>query len=745
MRSLRIAGGELRRLVSARPFLGAAAVVCVVPLLYCILYLWAFWNPYARLDKLPVAVVNVDRSVRSNGQTLHVGSDLATELRKDRQLDWRFVSAGQAQAGLKSGRYYMVLTIPADFSSSVASASGSAPHAATLRLQQNEARNLLASQIGDRVFSELRAALSATTSKGYLSTLFSGVAEVKRGMTTAGGGATSLSVGLRSASSGSTTLRGGIASAASGTRTLSSGLTTLASGSSSLAGGATRLAGGADRLASGLGTAATGARSVSTGSAGLASGASRLAGGLSSLAGGATQLHGAATTLAGGAAQVHSGLTAAVGQTNSAAASAAQLEGGATQVQQMLAAYIAAHPDAADLGTLETAAGAAGQVSSGLSELHTGLSSGAAQLGELETGAARLDGGSSQLASSLATYDAAVLQARSGAVSVAGGASTLARGASSLQAGVSTTSAGAGRLAHSAHRLASGAGGVAAGAATARSGGAALVTGIDQLLLGSDRLTGGLLTATAGAGRLAHSLKAGAASVPAYSGHEATAHATAMSDPVRLQTARVHPVPNYGTGFAPYFIPLALWVGALMTYFIVRPLSGRALASTLPDWSVSLAGLWPGAAITALQAVALVVVLELALGLHPVQPALLMLFALVSAFAFTAILQFLSATFGTAGKFVAIVLLMLQLTSSGGTFPLQLNPRFFQVINPWLPMTYVVGGLRQAISGGDLHRLAVETLVLLGFAAAAICGTMVTTHRRRTWTMARLKPVAMMQ
>ena len=133
MQSLRIARGELRRLVSARPFLLAMGVVCVVPLLYCVLYLWAFWNPYARLDKLPVAVVNLDQPVRSGGTTLHVGADLVARLRADKELDWRFVSAGQAQAGLTSGRYYMTLTIPADFSADVASAGSASPHDATHR------------------------------------------------------------------------------------------------------------------------------------------------------------------------------------------------------------------------------------------------------------------------------------------------------------------------------------------------------------------------------------------------------------------------------------------------------------------------------------------------------------------------------------------------------------------------------------------------------------------------------------
>ena len=182
-----------------------------------------------------------------------------------------------------------------------------------------------------------------------------------------------------------------------------------------------------------------------------------------------------------------------------------------------------------------------------------------------------------------------------------------------------------------------------------------------------------------------------------------------------------------------------------MTYFIARPLSGRALASTLSDADVAFAGLWPGAVVTSLQAVVLVAVLELTLGLHPVEPLALLGFALVSAFAFTAILQFLSAALGTADKFVAIVLLMAQLTSSAGTFPLQTVPRFFQLINPWLPMTYVVSGLRQAISGGDLRALAMDTLVLLGFAALGVVGTILTAHRRRMWTMDRLKPVVTMQ
>jgi len=744
VRSFRLAQSELKRLLSARAFRIAAGVVCVVPLLYAVLYLWAFWDPYSRLDKLPVAVVNLDQPVRSAGVAVHVGADLLSQLRTDKSFEWLPVSAARARAGLRSGRYAMTLTVPADFSADVASASGAKPQAATLQVQANEAHNLLATQIGARVFVELRASLSALTAKGYLSHIFVGLSDVKQGTTEAAGGAGRLTVALSRATSGSSSLAGGITTAAQGSRTLSSGLTSLTSGTHSLASGATRLASGASRLSGGLSSAAAGARTVRVGSHSLASGAGALASGLGSLASGATQLHGAATTLAAGASQVHTGLTAAAAQTATAADSAGTLAGAADQVQQALAAYIAAHPDAADLGDLQTAAGAADQVAGGLSQLHSGLAAATPQLQQLEAGAAQLDSGGAQLAGSLVTYEAAVTQAHSGAQTVAGGASALAQGAGALQSGVSRTSAGAGALASGARTLAGGAAQAASGAAQAAGGSGALVLGLDRLEAGGTKLTSGLAQAQAGGSTLTRSLVNGAAAMTAYSSAQRVRHAAVMSDPVQLHTTRVDPVPNYGTGFAPYFIPLALWVGALMTYFIVRPLSSRALASTLPDAQVALAGLWPGAALAAVQAIVLVLVLRFTLGLHPVEPLALLGFVLVAAFAFTAILQFLSAALGTAGKFAAIVLLMLQLTSSGGTFPMQTVPRFFQLINPWLPMTYVVSGLRQAISGGDLRALALDAAVLLGFAALAVCATILTAHRRRTWTMDRLKPIVTM-
>ena len=741
MRSVEIALLELKRLTSARPLRLAVAVVCLVPLLYGVLYLWAFWDPYQRLDKLPVALVVDDVPGQVDGATLHVGKDLTAELRKSETFDWRLVSARQATSGLKDGTYYMALTVPKDFSSRLAHADSDHPRKAELLVQANEGTNLLASQIGSRIFLEVRSSLSAVTSQKYLDHIFVGLGAARTGFERAGAGAGRLASALGSASSGSRALASGIGSADSGAHTLHAGLSKLSSGATELHSGASSVASGAGKLAAGVRAASSGARSVASGSKTVATGSQSLSAGLLQLDSLSQMLVGSASSFSSGASQVQAGVESAASQTGEAASAASQLSSGAAQVQQALAALAQTCPDVAKDPYYQAALAGAGQVSAGDAQLASELASGGGQLQTLAGGAAQVAASAGKLTDGLSSYSAAVGRASAGAERLSSGASQLSGGATQLAGGVSAASTATAQLAAGTSALASGSAGLAGGASSASSGSATLTVGLDRLASGGMTLSSGLGEAASGSRKLAGALDAGAVGIPAFTRQARVARARMMSAPVKLTTKREDPVPNYGTGFAPYFIPLALWVGALMAYFLVRPLGGRALASTLRDPSVALSGLWPGVVITWLQAVVMLVVLQVFLGLDPVRPVALYAFTLVAALTFTAILQLLSAAFGTAGKFVAVVLLMLQLTSAAGTFPLQLVPKFFQVINPLLPMTYVVTGLRQAISGGDLHAVALNALVLLGYAAAAVGLTMLTAHRRRTWTMDRLKPV----
>lgn len=111
-------------------------------------------------------------------------------------------------------------------------------------------------------------------------------------------------------------------------------------------------------------------------------------------------------------------------------------------------------------------------------------------------------------------------------------------------------------------------------------------------------------------------------------------------------------------------------------------------------WRIALAGWLPVAAVGVLQVSALMAVLHWAIGLQMLRAVSTIGFLLLVAACFAAIVQWLNARFGAAGRILVLALLMLQLTSAGGTYPVQTSPRFFNAIHPFLPMSYVVAALQ---------------------------------------------------
>jgi putative membrane protein len=213
-----------------------------------------------------------------------------------------------------------------------------------------------------------------------------------------------------------------------------------------------------------------------------------------------------------------------------------------------------------------------------------------------------------------------------------------------------------------------------------------------------------------------------------------------LADPVSLDRVVRHPADTYGVGFAPYFLALALWVGAMITYMVLRPLNRRYLMSEAPTPRVVLAGLLPAVAIGILQASILFAVVTLALGLSPVHPLATYGLLVLTATAFTAIIQMLGAVLGAPGRIAALALLMLQLTSSGGTYPVQTSPTFFQVIHPLLPMTYVVGAMRHTIDGGSAAPVLHGGSLLVAYGMGALLLTTLAAYRARRLTPGELHP-----
>lgn len=133
MRSPKLAALELRRFGRGKLPRAALVALLVLPLLYGALYLWSFWDPYGRLDRIPVALVNDDRGATADGAKLTAGDDLTKGLRESDTFDWHQVSAAEAREGVENGTYYLSLTMPTDFSKRIASSAGNSPRPAPSR------------------------------------------------------------------------------------------------------------------------------------------------------------------------------------------------------------------------------------------------------------------------------------------------------------------------------------------------------------------------------------------------------------------------------------------------------------------------------------------------------------------------------------------------------------------------------------------------------------------------------------
>jgi putative membrane protein len=242
-----------------------------------------------------------------------------------------------------------------------------------------------------------------------------------------------------------------------------------------------------------------------------------------------------------------------------------------------------------------------------------------------------------------------------------------------------------------------------------------LNSGLLALSDGATKLSSGMAQAEDGANTLSQKLADGAQSAVAKSDSSKTEkEATMMADPIKMEDASIDRVPNYGTGFAPYFIPLALWVGALIMFLVIK-INETNYAGKANRRQIAFSKFILLASIGTMQSLILDTVLIKFLHLSPNHLGLFFLLTILLSWSFIAILQFCVGVFGEVGKFFGIVLLMLQLTSAAGTFPLETAPKFFQLINPYLPMTYGVLGLREVISGDNQRIMLIQFGIILIF------------------------------
>lgn len=495
-----------------------------------------------------------------------------------------------------------------------------------------------------------------------------------------------------------------IAGLVGGTGAIAGSLNTAADGAGGLDNGAQSLASGLTEAATQTGTAQTGAGALASGLRDYTNGVDRLSSGLSTAASqsaGLQQLPGGVRQYTDGVAQLRDGLSDAAEKS----AGLQQLPSGVTQYTAGVAASAEGLRNLLkdDQSLSEPTKAALTEILAGLDRLGEGdkpLIAGAQGAAALQSGVAQSAAGAGQLTQA----NGALVQG--------------AEGAAALQSGVAQAASGASQLSEASSALVSGAD--------------QLAGGLGQLQTGIGSAAGGASQLADGANQLENGLRSGAEQVPDYSSDQVKDISEVAANPVGLTTSRENEVSDVKTIATTLLVPAGLWVGAIATFLVLGGPRRRILASPIGTGRIVGQTLGRAFGLGAIQAVLLVGLLHGALGVAWSSLPATLPFALLIALSFAAIHGALVTVAGRAGYVVSLVFLALQLTATGGLYPVELLSAPFRAISPLLPVTGAVNGMQAIITGSGGGNIVAGAAPLLIWGLLGALATFAAVAHRRS-------------
>ena len=376
----------------------------------------------------------------------------------------------------------------------------------------------------------------------------------------------------------------------------------------------------------------------------------------------------------------------------------------------------------------------------GVDKLDSGATAVAQGAGTLRDGITKLDSGATTLADGSAKL-------ADGTGKVADGASTLNNGASQLAEGTGELKNGTGNLHNGAQQLADGEKEAVDGQNKLHEGATTLQDGSSQLADGTGKLnssTGQIADGTGqlkdGTGQLSTGLQNGTRQIPNLNEEQQKDVASVMSSPVDLEHSSLANGRNYGEGMGPFFMCLALWIGGMMLVQTLRPLNNRALASKAPTARIILGSWLPFGLIGIAQAVLMFAAVKFGLGFQMAHPWLAFLFLCFVATIFTLFIHGVVVFFGSPGKLIALIIMILQLITAGGTMPYETLPHAMRWMHDFFPMGYAVTGMRRLSYGINESSLMPIMMYLLLWGAVGLVLGYLGTRRDRIWSLKKLIP-----
>lgn len=190
-----------------------------------------------------------------------------------------------------------------------------------------------------------------------------------------------------------------------------------------------------------------------------------------------------------------------------------------------------------------------------------------------------------------------------------------------------------------------------------------------------------------------------------------------LKQPVDLVTKKLYPIANYGSAMTPFYTVLSLWVGVLLLLSLLT----TEIHGPFKPYEVYFGRGLTFLTLAIIQALICSIGDIYVLGVSTVEPTLFVLLSVFTSCVFTFIVYSLVSVFGNVGKAIGVVLLVIQVAASGGTFPIEVTPPFFRMVNPFLPFTYAISSLREAVGGVYMNNLSRDIVVLSIFLVASIC------------------------
>lgn len=660
--------------------------ICVIPSLYAWYNIVANWDPYGNTANIKVAVANNDQGTSNEyvGE-LNAGDETVSKLKENDQLGWVFTDADAAVEGVKSGEYYAAIVIPDDFSANLTSMLTGTFTQPQLEYYCNEKKNAIAPKVTDTgaqtVEEQINETFVATVSETLVEKIQNAAGDLDaQGAETQGGILENVQRSNRALQDVRDALAGMQKTIATSKEAGAKADETLAA----LSGQIPSLVNALDKGDALLASARTSSRNF------------------------ASSLN---TTLSHGLTQmgkVSSNANVAVGKLSGAiSAAGGKVDGALSDVQMVINDVNGIIIDIREITGIDS-----GLILSALEE----------QLAELQTlkdalqdQSTDIQNSAGAIAGAVSSLDSATQQGISAMEGVQQDmASTVLPQLSQGMDSFSEVSGDLTGVVTSLEPTIAQARGVLAQLTTTLDQASSTMSQADSSL---EKLQGTLSTAAndVAALRASESLD----KLDEILGASSADLADLMSSPVTLTTKAVYPVSNYGSGVAPFYTNLALWVGGCVLIAIIKlEVDGEGIGAFTA--TEGYFGRWLLLVVLGFAQAFIVCCGDLVLGMQCLRPELFVLAGIFTSFVYVNIIYALASAFKHIGKALVVILVIVQIPGSSGMYPIEMMPDFFQYLHPLLPFTYGISAMRETIGGMYGMDYAINLGVLAVFLAVAL-------------------------